>query len=68
MAITSMSVCRSRAIFATSSDDGYIRLWNYFETEVDEKKGIISQYFKDMPLSVSIHPCGQFLAVAFGNW
>lgn len=68
MSITSMSTCKSRAILATCSDDGFVRIWNYFENDVDEKRGIISHHFKDMPLSVALHPCSQFLAVSFGSW
>lgn len=51
-------MCRSRAIFATSSEDFHVRIWNYYESEVDEKKGFISQEFKDLPYCVSLHPSG----------
>ena len=64
----SISVCRSRSIIATCGEDFFVRIWNYYESEVDEKRGIISQQFKDLPYCVSLHPCGQFIAIAFGTW
>ena len=44
-----------------------MKIWNFFDIEGYEKKGLISHTFNEEPLSVSMHPCGLFLAVSFSS-
>jgi hypothetical protein len=42
-----------------------VKIWNFFDSEGYEKKGVLSQRFNEEPLSVAMHPSGLFLAVSF---
>ena len=44
-----------------------MKIWNYYESETNEKRGVLSKYFKEEPLSVAMHPFGIFLTVGFAN-
>ncbi|EAR86922.2 WD domain, G-beta repeat protein (macronuclear) [Tetrahymena thermophila SB210] len=65
--INGITTSITKNIFATCSEDNTVKIWNYYESESQEKRGIISQYFKEEPLSVSLHPFGMFIAVGFTN-
>ena len=66
--INSISCSACKSIFATCSEDNTVKIWNYYETENQERRGIVSQTFKDEPLALSIHPSGLFIAICFANW
>ncbi|KRX00640.1 WD40-repeat-containing domain [Pseudocohnilembus persalinus] len=58
----------TKQIFATCSEDRTVKIWNYYESENLEKKGVISQQFKEEPLCLSLHPFGMFIAITFGTF
>lgn len=51
----------------SSSEDNAVKIWNFFDVEGYDKKGLISHAFVEEPLCVSIHPCGLFVAVSFSS-
>lgn len=60
----------AQSIFCSCSMDNTVKIWNYYENDnpdKKEKKGIISQSFKEEPLSASLHPFGMFVAVCFAT-
>jgi WD40 repeat protein len=63
--INSISISRCRSIFATVGVDNSIRLWTYEIIESEEKRGILHSPNQDNPVSISVHPYGFFIAVAF---
>lgn len=64
-----MSSCRSRSLFVTSGQDEVIRLWAYDKLagSSGEKKAVLEAPRQENPVSVSLHPIGFFLAVAFSS-
>ena len=44
-----------------------MKLWNFFEIEGYEKKGLISHTFAEEPISIAMHPSGLFVAVSFSS-
>lgn len=38
-----------------------IYIYNY----IQEKRGLINKEFKEEPLTISLHPCGMFIAIGF---
>ena len=65
--INSLTRSVTKQLFASCSEDYTIKIWNFFDVEGYEKKGILSQKFSEEPLSVSLHPSGLFLAVSFAT-
>ena len=67
--IHDVTLATSRSIFATAGRDDTVRLWMYENTSKTdrEKKGIMFAKNQENPVSVSLHPFGFFLAVAFSN-
>jgi hypothetical protein len=57
----------TKQIFATCSEDNTVKIWNYYESETNDKRGVLSKYFKEEPLSVTVHPFGIFVTVGFAN-
>ncbi len=62
-----ISSATTKQIFATCSEDNTVKIWNYYESETSEKRGVLSKYFKEEPLSVAMHPFGIFVTVGFAN-
>lgn len=65
--INCLSTAVTKQLLATCSEDNAVKIWNFFDIEGYEKKGLISHVFNEEPLSVSMHPCGLFLAVSFSS-
>lgn len=65
--INSLSRSVTKQLFASCSEDYTVKIWNFFDVEGYEKKGILSQRFNEEPLSVSLHPSGLFIAVSFAS-
>ena len=63
--INSVQCAKSNTSFVTCGEDGYLRLWNFFESDYEQKQGVLSQYFKEEPIYASMHPYGFFIAIAF---
>ena len=63
--INSIGISRCRSIFATVGTDNSIRLWTYEIIDGEEKKGILFSPNQENPVSISVHPYGFFIAVAF---
>lgn len=66
--INSISCSSCKSIFATCSEDNTVKIWNYYDSEATEKKGVMSQEFKEEPLCLSMHPSGLYIAICFTNW
>jgi WD40 repeat protein len=66
--INSISCSSCKSIFATCSEDNTVKIWNYYDSETTEKKGVMSQEFKEEPLCLSMHPSGLYIAICFTNW
>jgi cilia- and flagella-associated protein 57 len=62
-----LSVSRARSIFATSGQDDVIRIWSYDKIFGGEKRAILEVPKQENPISVSLHPLGFFLAMAYTN-
>ncbi len=41
--VNCISTSITKSIFATSSEDNTVKIWNYYESENQDKKGIISK-------------------------
>jgi WD40 repeat protein len=65
--INCLSTAVTKQLLASCSEDNAVKIWNFFDIEGYEKKGLISHVFNEEPLSVSMHPCGLFLAVSFSS-
>ncbi|KAG7331728.1 hypothetical protein KOW79_005697 [Hemibagrus wyckioides] len=60
--ITGLSVCATKPLMATCSNDRTVHIWNY------HKKSLVQfKQFEEEPLSVSIHPNGLFVLVGFST-
>lgn len=57
----------TKQLLASCSEDNTVKIWNFFDAEGYEKKGLLSHKFSEEPLSVSMHPSGLFLAVSFSS-
>lgn len=66
--INSISCSSCKSIFATCSEDNSVKIWNYYDSETTEKKGVLTQEFKEEPLGLSMHPSGLYMAICFANW
>lgn len=65
--VNSLTRSVTKQLFASCSEDYTVKIWNFFDVEGYEKKGILSQKFNEEPLSVSLHPSGLFIAVSFST-
>src|SRR5690606_5549896 len=58
--INCIDVSRLKQLVATCSKDGYIRIWNYLNLQLEN-----SEYFEEEPLYLAFHPDGLNLLVLF---
>eukprot|EP00762_Andalucia_godoyi_P001507 ANDGO_00191.mRNA.1 hypothetical protein len=58
--ITGVATCVRRPLFATSSLDKSVRIWNYADLSLE-----ICKFFEDEAYSVAMHPSGFHLLVGF---
>jgi WD40 repeat protein len=65
--VYSISMSRARSIFVTSGQDEVIRIWAYDKINGGDKRAILEAPKQENPVSVSLHPLGFFLAVAFSS-
>eukprot|EP01035_Chromulina_nebulosa_P020040 gene20040-26020_t len=60
--ITGIDVALWRPLVVTCGKDNSVRLWN----PIDKKIELI-KYYEEEPTSVSIHPCGLHMSIAFND-
>jgi len=65
--VKSLGVSLAKSNFITVGQDDVIRLWTYNSIGNREKGGVLYSESKESPLSVSIHPYGLFVAVAYSS-
>ena len=65
--VKTIGMSQAKSLFTTCGQDDTIRLWSYNSIDNKEKGGLMYSDNKENPLSVSIHPFGFFLAVAFSQ-
>ncbi|CAK83220.1 unnamed protein product (macronuclear) [Paramecium tetraurelia] len=65
--VNSISHAKIKQVFVTCSEDNSVKIWNYYQNENNDKKGVLSKYFKEEPVCASMHPFGLFVAVGFTN-
>lgn len=65
--IKALDTSEAKSFFISCGQDNIIRLYNYNSLNNEEKGGILYSNTKEIPLSVSLHPFGFFLAVAYSS-
>jgi WD40 repeat protein len=63
--INNITTAVAKKIFASCSEDFSVRVWSFYESDSQEKRGLLQKTYKDEPLCVALHPSGMFIAVCF---